>query len=74
MQGITVANLGLKLFGPRKAYVALNRVKSLNGLRLDELDYGKLTNENTANTDALKEMERLRTLAKLNENFKFGNF
>jgi hypothetical protein len=40
---------------------------TLNRLRLDELDCGKLINENTANTDALKEMERLRTLAKLNE-------
>jgi hypothetical protein len=37
-------------------------------MRLDELHYGKLTNENTAITDALKEMERLRTLAKFNEN------
>jgi hypothetical protein len=67
MQGTTVCtaevNLGLKLFGPIQAYVALSRVKSLNGLRLDELDCGKLRNENTANTDALKEMERLRTLA-----------
>jgi hypothetical protein len=40
---------------------------------MDELDCGKLTNKNTANTDALKDMERLRTLAKLNENFKFYN-
>jgi hypothetical protein len=43
----------------------------LNGLHLDELDSGKLTYENTANTDALKEMEKLRTLAKLNQSFKF---
>jgi hypothetical protein len=34
----------------------------------------ELTNENIANNDALKEMESFRTLAKLNENFKFGNF
>jgi hypothetical protein len=45
-------------------------VRSLNGLRLDELDCGKLTN---AKTDALKEMERLQALAKLNENLKFCN-
>jgi hypothetical protein len=44
--------------------VALSRVRSLNGLHLDELDCGKLTYENTANTDALKEMQKLRTLAK----------
>jgi hypothetical protein len=33
-----------------------------------------VTNENTANTDALKEIERLRALAKLNEDFKYCNF
>jgi hypothetical protein len=53
---------------------AANLIRSLNGLLLDELDCGKLTNESTANTDALKEMERLRTLAKFNETFKFCNF
>jgi hypothetical protein len=37
-------------------------------LRLDELDCGKLTNENTANTEALREIERLQILAKFNEN------
>jgi hypothetical protein len=39
-------------------------------IKLDDLDCGKLTNENTANTDALKEMERLQTLEKFNENYK----
>jgi hypothetical protein len=45
-----------------------------NGLRLDKLDCRKLTYENNANTDALKVMEKLRTLAKFNENLKFCNF
>jgi hypothetical protein len=71
---MAVVNLGLKLFGPGQPYVTLSRVNSLNGLRLDEQDCGKLTNEKTAKTDTIKEMERLRTLAKLNEKFKFGNF
>jgi hypothetical protein len=64
-------NLGSLLFATGQACHALNRVRSLNGLRLEELDCGKLTNENT---DTLKKMERLRTLAKLNEYFKFCNF
>jgi hypothetical protein len=37
---------------------------------MDELDCGQLTNENIANTDALREMEILQTLAKFNENLK----
>jgi ATP-dependent exoDNAse (exonuclease V) alpha subunit len=75
MQGTTVCTavvnlMGAKLLAPGQAYVALNRVRSLNVLRLEEPDCGKLTNKNTANTDALKKMEILQTLAKSNENLK----
>jgi hypothetical protein len=73
MQGTTVCTalvnlMGAKLFAHRQANVTLSRVRSFNGLCLEEPDCGKLTNENTANTDALKKMEILRTLAKSNEN------
>jgi hypothetical protein len=55
MQGTTVCtavvNLGSKLFAPWQAYIALSRVNLLHGLRLDELDCGKITKENTANSN-----------------------
>jgi hypothetical protein len=38
------------------------------------MDCGKLTNENTANTDVLKEMEGFGILAKFNENLKNLHF
>jgi hypothetical protein len=60
--------LGSKLFAPEQANTALSRVRSLKRLRLDEQVCEKLTNENTANIDALKEMKRMQTLAKFNKN------
>ncbi|CAG9761349.1 unnamed protein product [Ceutorhynchus assimilis] len=50
MQGSTVENaviyLGPKLFEEGQTCVALSRVKSLNGLRIEELDCAKLTGKN----------------------------
>jgi hypothetical protein len=65
MQGTTMCTA---VFAPGQAYVALSRERLFNRLRLEKLDCGKLTNKNTANTDALKAMENLQTLAKFNEN------
>lgn len=66
MQGCTVDHavvyLGSALFAKGQAYVALSRVKSLEGLRIVELDCSKLTGKTPCNEDALKEMERMRQL------------
>lgn len=47
--------------------MALSRVRSLDGLLIDELDCKKLTGNKPCNEDALKEMERLRNLNKRNQ-------
>jgi hypothetical protein len=69
-----VVNLKFKLFASGQAYEALSWVRSLNGLRLDELDCGKLSNENIANTEASKQMERLRIINVYEKNLFLSNF
>ncbi|CAK1603266.1 unnamed protein product [Parnassius mnemosyne] len=62
MQGCTVdyavVYLGSRTFAAGQAYVALSRVKSPNGLQVEELDCSKLTDITPCNTDALAEMDR----------------
>ncbi|GBM49210.1 hypothetical protein AVEN_158184-1 [Araneus ventricosus] len=64
MQGSTVdyavIHLGRKLFAAGQAYVALSRVKSLDGLLIGELDCSKLTGKVPCSNEALEEMDRMR--------------
>ncbi|GFR00541.1 ATP-dependent DNA helicase PIF1 [Trichonephila clavata] len=67
MQGTTVDHgivyLSSKLFAAGQVYVALSRVKSLEGLLIEELDCSKLTGKRPSSNDALNEMNRLRNLS-----------
>ncbi|KAL4098217.1 hypothetical protein QTP88_022861 [Uroleucon formosanum] len=65
MQGTTVdyavvVYLGQKLFVQSQAYVIISRVRSLDGLRIEELDASKITGKTSCNVDALDEIERMR--------------
>ena len=64
MQGCTVDHavvyLGSGLCAAGQAYVAFSRVRSLDGIRIEELDCSKLPEKTPLNSVALDEMTRLR--------------
>ena len=66
MQGSTVDHavvyLDSRLFEEGQTYVAPSRVKSLEGLCIEELDCNKLTGRKPCNNEALKELERMRNI------------
>ncbi len=66
MQGSTIDHtviyLGPKLFTDGQAYIALSRVRSLEGLQVEELDCKMLTGDKPYDKKAIMEMNRLREM------------
>lgn len=62
-QGSTVhyaaVNLGSKLLADGQVYVAVSRVRSLDGLEINELDFSKLTGTQPCKNNASAELQRL---------------
>lgn len=57
-----VLNLGQAIFLKGQCYVALSRVRSLDGVMIEDIDPHKLIGNTNCNTEALREMFRLRQL------------
>ncbi|GFQ77639.1 ATP-dependent DNA helicase [Trichonephila clavata] len=58
-----VIYLGSRLFAAGQAYIALSRGQSLDGIRIEEFDYSKLTGRVPCNGEALDEMIRLSDIS-----------
>lgn len=58
---MSVIDLGKSLFAKGQAYVALSRVKTIEGLFISALDHNKLL-KNPHDSRSLAELDRLRNL------------
>ncbi|KAG8276397.1 hypothetical protein J6590_066195 [Homalodisca vitripennis] len=63
------------LFAAGQSYVALSRVRSLDGIPIEELGCSKLTGNTPRNSESLNEMMRLRNDSKVNfaQTFALGS-